>query len=87
MISKAAEKELREAARSGKFRNAMHSVAGSRHNPFIKNGAVDTEAYILFVSEFSSSITSPNGSSLCWTAICGCDADYSASLFAPLRAV
>ena len=56
MISKAAEKELREAARSDVFRTTMHFVADSRHNPFMKNGAVDTEAYILFVSEFNAFI-------------------------------
>ena len=56
MISRIAENELREAANSESLRNDMKAVANSRHNPFMKNGAADTEAYILFVSEFNAFI-------------------------------
>jgi hypothetical protein len=56
MISRAAEKEIREAARSESFRNDMKAVADSRHNPFIKNGNADAEAYIVFVTEYNAFI-------------------------------
>jgi hypothetical protein len=56
MISRAAEQELREAATSQSFRNDMKTVVESRHNPFIKNGSADTDAYLVFVSEFNAFI-------------------------------
>jgi hypothetical protein len=56
MISIAAEKEMREAAHSESFRNDMKTVADSRHNPFIKDGNADVDAYIIFVSDFNAFI-------------------------------
>jgi hypothetical protein len=56
VISRAAEKELREAVRSESFRNDMKAVADSRHNPFIKNGHADADAYLVFVSDFNAFI-------------------------------
>ncbi|MCK9419186.1 MAG: hypothetical protein M0R70_07395 [Nitrospirae bacterium] len=56
MISRAAEKEIREAAHSESFRNDMKTVADSRHNPFIKDGNADVDAYIVFVSDFNEFI-------------------------------
>ena len=56
MISRLAEQELRAAANSESLRNDMNTVRDSRHNPFIKNGVVDRDAYVLFVSEFNAFI-------------------------------
>ncbi len=56
MISSAAEQEIREAARSESFRNDMKAVADARHNPFIKDGNADADAYIIFVSEYNAFI-------------------------------
>ena len=56
MISSAAAKEIREAVRSESFRNDMRAVADSRHNPFIKNGNADADAYLVFVSDFNDFI-------------------------------
>jgi hypothetical protein len=56
MISRAAEQELREAATSQSFRNDMKTLVDSRHDPFIKNGNADVDAYLVFVSEFNSFI-------------------------------
>ncbi len=56
MISRAAAKEMREAARSESFRDDMKAVANSRHNPYIKKGNADADAYLAFVSEFNAFI-------------------------------
>jgi hypothetical protein len=55
-LSKAAQEELRELARSEALRREMDAVSRSRHNPFIKAGAVDVDAYIEFVSAFNEFI-------------------------------
>jgi hypothetical protein len=56
MISKAAADELREMVRSAKFADEMNSVSQSRHNPFIRSGDVDIDAYLAFVSQFNEFI-------------------------------
>jgi len=56
MISREAAKEMLELAGSAAFREDMEAVAKSRHNPFLKDGKADADAYILFVSEFNAFI-------------------------------
>jgi hypothetical protein len=56
MISKKAENELREMAGSLALRRDMETVAKTRHNPFIKDGIVDVDAYLLFVGEYNAFI-------------------------------
>ena len=55
-ISKKAKKELVESSRSISLRKAMKKIASNRHNPFFKNGKVDTDAYIEFVTQFNEFI-------------------------------
>lgn len=55
-FSKEAADELREMAGSIALKNDMEAIARGRHNPFIKAGRVDVDAYISFVSEFNEFI-------------------------------
>jgi len=55
-ISEAAADELRELAGSAKFAGEMNSVSRTRHNPFMKDGDVDIDAYTAFVSQFNEFI-------------------------------
>ena len=57
MLSKAAENELCELSRSRAFKEDMEAVAAGRHNPFVKNGVVDVDAYIEFVCQFNEFIS------------------------------
>ena len=55
-LSREAEKELRELSHSIGLKNDMAAVADSRHNPFVKDGIVDTDAYVLFVCAYNEFI-------------------------------
>jgi len=55
-LSQKAEKELLELARSEEFRKDMDLIKKRWHNPFIKNGEVDIDAYIEFVQQFNEFI-------------------------------
>ncbi len=55
-LSKAAQEELRTLARSEALKNDLAAVAAARHNPFMKNGIVDVDAYIEFVTAFNEFI-------------------------------
>ncbi len=55
-ISKKAEKELKELSRSDSLRKDMEKVVSKRHNPFIKEGKVDVNSYIEFVTEYNEFI-------------------------------
>jgi hypothetical protein len=57
MLSKTAEEEIRSQAHSAGFKDEMASLARSRHNPFMKGGRADVDAYITFVSEFNEFIS------------------------------
>ncbi len=48
--------ELREVSRSEALRKDMDIVYRSRHNPFVRDGVVDTDAYVYFVSAFNEFI-------------------------------
>ncbi|MFV1951776.1 MAG: hypothetical protein ACC630_07480 [Nitrospinota bacterium] len=54
--SKKAEKELFELSESETLKKDMEAVALQRHNPFIKNGRVDVDAYIEFVTQYNEFI-------------------------------
>ncbi|MBZ0156072.1 MAG: hypothetical protein K8I29_07630 [Alphaproteobacteria bacterium] len=53
--SKAAD-EVRRLSLAESFRDDMDIVAKQRHNPFVKEGRVDTDAYIEFVTQFNEFI-------------------------------
>jgi hypothetical protein len=55
-ISKKAEQELREFSRSDALRKDMETIASKRHNPFIREGKVDVDAYIEFVTQYNEFI-------------------------------
>lgn len=55
-LSKAAAVEIRELTRSTAFKKDMDAVTSLRHNPFVRAGVVDVDAYIDFVSEFNAFI-------------------------------
>jgi hypothetical protein len=55
-LSKEAAEEMRELSRSEALKNDLAFVARTRHNPLIKDGVVDPDAYILFVSQFNEFI-------------------------------
>ena len=55
-ISEEEKIELLRLAGSSCMREDMERVANDRHNPFIKNGIVDLDAYIEFVTQFNEFI-------------------------------
>jgi hypothetical protein len=56
IISEGAANELLGLAKSESFKKDMEMLRLHRHNPFIKNGKVDIDAYIEFVTEFNEFI-------------------------------
>ena len=52
-LSEEEKRELSEAARSGSLKRDMQAVKSGRHNPFIKDGKVDVDAYVSFVCEYN----------------------------------
>lgn len=55
-ISKKAEIELIGLSMSESARQDMKTVSAQRHNPFVKNGIIDADAYIEFVMQFNEFI-------------------------------
>ncbi|MCL5062326.1 MAG: hypothetical protein M0Z70_11255 [Nitrospiraceae bacterium] len=55
-ISDKAAKELFELSKSDSLRKDMQTVSLQRHNPFLKDGKVDVDAYIEFLSEYNEFI-------------------------------
>jgi hypothetical protein len=56
LLSHAAEKEFQEMANSESFRKDMESVRLGRLHAFVKDGIVDVDAYIDFVTQFNEFI-------------------------------
>lgn len=56
MLSEKAEREFVEAAESSALRIDTETVSRQRHNPFVKDGKVDIDAYLEFVTEFNEFI-------------------------------
>jgi hypothetical protein len=55
-LSPEAEREFRELAESDAFRKDMETVRANRHNPFVRNGVVDVDAYLEFVQQYNEFI-------------------------------
>ncbi len=55
-LSDETKKELIELSRSESLRKDMEIVSARRHNPFIKNGKVDVDVYIEFLTQFNEFI-------------------------------
>ncbi|NTU42661.1 MAG: hypothetical protein HGA78_06335 [Nitrospirales bacterium] len=55
-ISEAAREEMARLAGSEAMRRDMEAVSSGRHNPFLKKGKVDVDAYIEFVTQFNDFI-------------------------------
>jgi len=58
-----AEKELIDVSKSDSLKKEsdslkkdMEFVASNRHNPFLRNGTVDVDAYVEFVTEYNEFI-------------------------------
>ena len=47
---------MRALSGSEAFKNDLAAVAATRHNPFIKAGVADADAYIAFVTAFNEFI-------------------------------
>ena len=56
MLSEKAKRELRELAESDSFRKDMETVRANRHNPFMKDGKVDVDAYLEFLDQYNEFI-------------------------------
>lgn len=56
IITERAAEELRRLSLSEALRKDMETVAAQRHNPFIKDGKVDVDAYMEFVTQFNEFI-------------------------------
>jgi hypothetical protein len=55
-ISKQAAKEFLELSESESLKKDMEILRHQRYNPFIKDGKVDIDAYIEFVTQFNEFI-------------------------------
>jgi len=55
-ISEEDKRELLHASRSESLKINMRVVAEGRHNPFVKDGEVDIDAYVTFVCEYNEFI-------------------------------
>jgi hypothetical protein len=55
-FSQKAEKELIELAKSESFKRDIEMLRSRWQTPFIKNGEVDIDAYIEFVTQFNEFI-------------------------------
>jgi hypothetical protein len=55
-ISDKTAKELLDLSKSDSMRKDMQTVSSQRHNPFLKYGKVDVDAYIEFLSEYNEFI-------------------------------
>ncbi len=55
-FSQAAKNEIQELSRSGALRNDLEIVSRGRHNPFVKGGIVDCDAYIEFLVGYNEFI-------------------------------
>jgi hypothetical protein len=55
-LSDKAEKELVDFSRSEPLGRDMEIVTSNRHNPFVRNGTADADAYVEFVTEYNEFI-------------------------------
>jgi len=55
-VNDTSQKKLLKQPQAVAFRKDMELVTEGRHNPFIKNGRVDVDAYIEFVTQYNDFI-------------------------------
>lgn len=55
-LSDKAEKELVDLSRSDSLRRDMEIVTSNRLNPFVRNGIIDADAFVSFVTEYNEFI-------------------------------
>lgn len=55
-LSHEALKEFIELSRSQSMRRDMEAITSQRHNPFVKDGKADVDAYIEFATGFNEFI-------------------------------
>ena len=53
MLSKEEKKELKELSKSQKLRKDMRLLLKTRHNPFITDGKVDIDKFLIFLTEYN----------------------------------
>jgi hypothetical protein len=51
-----AQRELIDLSKSDSLRKDMETVSSNSHNPFVRNGIVDADAYVEFVTEYNEFI-------------------------------
>lgn len=56
MLNNEEKKELKSLADSSKFRKDMTHLERLAHNPFVLNGAVDIDKFMIFLTEFNQFI-------------------------------
>ncbi len=56
VISEDEKREFLRLAKSSSLRRDMRHLSSNRHNPFIKDGKVDVDAYIEFVTQYNEFI-------------------------------
>ncbi|GMT48437.1 MAG: hypothetical protein IEMM0007_2003 [bacterium] len=56
VISENEKRELLRLAESSSLRKDMRHLSSNRHNPFIRDGKVDVDAYIEFVTQYNEFI-------------------------------
>lgn len=55
-ISENIKKELLKYSKSVSLKKDMQKIAINKHNPFLKDGMIDSDVYIEFVSQFNEFI-------------------------------
>lgn len=53
MLNEEEKRELKELARSHKLQEDMRVLSKTRYNPFIVNGNVDMDRFLLFLTEYN----------------------------------
>lgn len=56
MLNNQEKRELKRLAGSSALRNDMEYLKRSAHNPFVVNGAVDIDKFLIFLTEFNQFI-------------------------------
>lgn len=56
MLSEEEKKELLDPVRLKRLKKDMQAIAEGRHNPFVKDGIVDVDAYVRFVCDYNEFI-------------------------------
>lgn len=57
MLTEKEKREWLELAQSAELRDDMRRIEKNRHNPFLKDGKIDLDKYIQFLTEFNAFIS------------------------------